>query len=110
MRKIESHIVTEADKAVIIEVADDADANGVNHKYDVFFGKDKMAHPVAKIPFISPTIEKGLTEEALLAIVLDRFSKKKNQAAAGVVAKLLHDLQKPRSPKVSVPKKKATKK
>lgn len=80
MRSIHSHEVTDADKSVEIKVLDHTGAGGAHHEYCVSWsGSDKGLdfHSHSYISFQNGPIAEhginGLTQEALLAIVIDRL-------------------------------------
>ena len=75
MRRIYTHEVTGADAEIRIEAADDPGAGGAHHVYDI----DLSHQPVAttRIYFQEGPVAEhgvnGITQEALLAIVIDRL-------------------------------------
>lgn len=76
MREIRSHIVNPANDQIRVTVTDEPGAGGANHVYQVEFGAG-LAKQMVLINFQNGPIAEvgvnGLTQEVLLAIVIDRL-------------------------------------
>lgn len=73
MRTIHKHEVTQADKNITIRVVDEPGAGGANYLYYI----DVPGYNPIPIPFQNGPVEynipNGITQEVLLAIVIDRL-------------------------------------
>lgn len=87
MREIKSHIVNPANDKLLIAVTDEPGAGGASHRYEIagFDAKNNPSNPVLKLnpdggltilfqngPIAEHGIN-GITQEALLAIIIDRL-------------------------------------
>lgn len=103
MRKIDDHIINPANDAISIVAADQPGAGGANHKYLLNLrGSDKT---FCEIGFqdggIAEVGVNGVTQEALLAVCIDRlrsfqkgpYSCRENALALTKMEEALHWLQ-----------------
>lgn len=76
MRTIETHKVNPANDRIDIHVLDEPGAGGANHVYEIS-PSDTTGTPFARISFQNGPIAEagvnGVTQEALLAIIVDRL-------------------------------------
>lgn len=113
MRELTDHIITKGDKDLSITVTDDKGAGGANHRYeisnyDASTNKSNWlldSYTKTTIVFQNGTIPEngvnGITQEALLAIVIDRlrsfqageFACRENAIALTKLEECLHWLQ-----------------
>lgn len=104
MRTVDYHRINPANDKLIVQVADEPGAGGANHEYDILYldGDDGF---VTHIGFQNGPIAEvginGVTQEVLLAIVIDRlrsfqsgpFSCRENALALTKCEEALHWLQ-----------------
>ncbi len=72
MRKITDHIVNPVNDKIDITVVDEPGAGGANHEYDILIGRSGFTMHFQNGP-INEVGVNGITQEALLAIVIDRL-------------------------------------
>jgi len=73
MREIISHRVNPANDKISIHVIDEPGAGGANHEYDVLIpNRDNMRISFQNGPIAENGVN-GITQEVLLAIVIDRL-------------------------------------
>ncbi len=73
MRTIEDHRVNAANDLIIIEVSDEPGAGGANHEYEVKLPSGQRTNISFQNGPINEKGVNGLTQEVLLAIVVDRL-------------------------------------
>ena len=106
MRRILDHVVTEADRGIEIAVVDAPGAGGAHHRYEILVPGDQTRAPtIYELQFQNgPAVEQGvngLTQEALIAICIDRlrcfqsgpFSCRENALALTHLQDAMHWLQ-----------------
>ncbi len=105
MRSIEYHKINPLNDTLDIHVADDTGHGGANHVYEVSHSNSVGIPPVAVVSFQNGPIAEhgvnGITQEILLAIVIDRlrsfqagpFSSRENALALTKCEEALHWLQ-----------------
>ena len=93
MRELTSHKSNSLNESVKVEVADEPGSGGAHHKYQFYLRQHNEWHKGARVEFQKGPIEEvgvnGISNESLLAIVLDRlecfekgpFANKFNQKA-----------------------------
>lgn len=73
MRSITSHIVNPANDRIKINVLDEPGAGGANHEYEVVIDGDRKILISFQNGPIAEAGVNGLTQEALIAICMDRL-------------------------------------
>lgn len=105
MRTITDHVINPANDKLTIEVIDEPGAGGANHLYEVSGYRGQSGHEGVLIEFQNGPIAEvgvnGLTQEVLLAIVVDRlrsfqagpFACRENALALTKIEEAQHWLQ-----------------
>lgn len=101
MRFLTNHKATEADKSIEIEVMDAPGAGGAHHEYAVRLNSSHTTQISFQCGPVKDGLVNGLTQEVLLAIVIDRlecfqagkFSCSENEAALSYVRSALGALK-----------------
>jgi len=99
MRLIEDHVINAANDRIRIEVLDDPGAGGAHHEY-ALIAKETTFISFQNGPIAEVGVN-GLTQEALLAVVMDRlrsfqagpFACRENALALTKIEEALHWLQ-----------------
>ena len=77
IRLVNHHNLNECNNSIVIEVVDEPGAGGANHLYRIWAESDEGRPHLRDIRFQNGPIPEnginGLTQEALLAIVIDRL-------------------------------------
>lgn len=73
MRTLTDHVANPANEAIQIHVTDEPGQGGANHEYDILVGKQLGFTMHFQNGPIKEAGVNGITQEALLAIVIDRL-------------------------------------